>query len=297
MPPPPRGAKRAPDERRDGPVAAGAVLAGQAVTAPAVGRFEAALPASTPPRPGVIPYLTAGFPERDDTVSLLLACQRAGSLAVEVGIPFSDPLADGPTIQRSGWRALERGMTPRLALTHVARARAAGLTLPVAVMTYINPVLAMGAEAFATACAAQGVDGVIVPDLPADEAGILASALGEHGLCHIPLVAPTTPTERVARVAATARGFVYCVGVTGTTGARESVTPEALDLLDRVRSVSRLPRALGFGISRAGHLDALAGRCEAVVVGSALLDAIQGAAGRDPSGVVESFVRGLLGET
>jgi tryptophan synthase alpha chain len=257
------------------------------------GRFEAAFAARpSGALPGVIPYLTAGFPGLVDTVGLLLACQRAGSLAVEVGIPFSDPLADGPTIQRSGWRALQQGMTAGLAIRQVAEARSAGLTLPLAVMTYINPVLAMGAEAFASACAAAGVDGVIVPDLPADEAAVLAGTLGRHGLAHIPLVAPTTPTSRLARIAATAAGFVYCVSVTGTTGARDQVGPAALDLLDRVRSVSDLPRALGFGISRVEHVRSLAGHCEAVVVGSALLDAIGGVEG-DPVAAAEAFVRGL----
>ena len=135
---------------------------------------------------------------------------------------------------------------------------------------------------------------MIVPDLPVEEAAGLAASLGAHGLAHIPLVAPTTPTSRVARVAATAAGFVYCVSVTGTTGARASVSPAALDLLERVRSVSTLPRALGFGISRPEHLEALAGRCEAVVVGSALLDAI--ASGEDdPGATAERFVRELRG--
>jgi tryptophan synthase alpha chain len=259
------------------------------------GRFEVAFAArSGDERPGIIPYVTAGYPGLDDTAPLLLACQRAGSLAAEVGIPFSDPLADGPTIQRTGWRALEQGMTPARAIAQVAEARAAGLTIPVAVMTYINPVLAIGVEALAAACAGAGVDGMIVPDLPVEEAAGLATALGRHGLAHIPLVAPTTPTPRVARVAATAAGFVYCVSVTGTTGARERVSPAALDLLERVRSVTALPRALGFGISRPEHVAALAGHCEAVVVGSALLDAIAGG-GEEPTVTAERFVRGLRG--
>jgi tryptophan synthase alpha chain len=264
------------------------------VTGVTTGRFEAAFAARAGGEPpGIIPYITAGFPGPDDTAPLLLACQRAGSLAVELGVPFSDPLADGPTIQRTGWRALEQGMTPARAIAQVAEARAAGLTLPLAVMTYVNPVLAMGAEAFATACAAAGADGVIVPDLPAEEAAGLAATLGAHRLAHIPLVAPTTPTARLARVAATAAGFVYCVSVTGTTGARASVNPAALDLLERVRSVSGLPRALGFGISRPEHVAALTGHCEAVVVGSALLDAIGGA--DDPAATAEAFVRALRG--
>jgi tryptophan synthase alpha chain len=265
------------------------------VTAATAGRFEAAFAArGAGERPGIIPYVMAGFPGPGDTAPLLLAYERAGSLAAEVGIPFSDPLADGPTIQSTGWRALEQGMTPARAIAQVAEARAAGLTIPVAAMTYINPVLAMGVEAFAAACAAAGIDGVIVPDLPVDEAAGLAASLGAHGLAHIPLVAPTTPTSRVARVAATAAGFVYCVSVTGTTGARDRVSPAALDLLARVRSVTDLPRALGFGISRPEHVEALTGHCEAVVVASALLDAI-GTGGDDPGATAERFIRGLRG--
>ncbi|HYA01045.1 MAG TPA: tryptophan synthase subunit alpha [Candidatus Binatia bacterium] len=263
---------------------------------PGAERFQRAFgarPAGQPP--GVIPYATAGFPERADTTRLLLAFQAAGALAVEVGIPFSDPLADGPTIQRTGWRALEQGMTPALAITQVGQARSAGLSVPLAVMTYVNPVLAMGLERFVDACAEAGVDGVIVPDLPVEEASDLAASLGRRGLAHIPLVAPTTPTARLARVAATAAGFVYCVSVTGVTGARARINPGALLLLDRVRLVTALPRALGFGISQPEHVAGLSGRCEAVVVASALLDAIAADPQRDAAEVAQAFVRWLRG--
>ncbi len=163
-------------------------------------------------------------------------------------------------------------------------------------MTYVNPVLSMGLEEFATGCAEAGADGVILVDVPVEEAADLAAALGRHGLAHIPLVAPTTPTERLQRVAATASAFIYCVSVTGTTGARDRVSSRAFDLLARVRSVSPLPRALGFGISRPEHLAALAGRCEAVVVGSALIDSLERASDHDAERVAEFFVRNLRSE-
>ncbi|MGI8847058.1 MAG: tryptophan synthase subunit alpha [Candidatus Dormibacteria bacterium] len=236
-------------------------------------RFTQAFAATTDL--GVIAYVTAGFPGRDDTASLLLACQDAGCLAVEVGIPFSDPLADGPVVQRTGWRALGNGMTLAIALRQVEEARAAGLAIPVAVMTYINPVLSYGVERFASHALRVGADAVIVPDLPADEAVDVAAAVTGVGLAHVPLVAPTTTTARLTRVAAAASGFIYCVGVTGVTGARDTVDLAGLDLLERVRGVSPLPRALGFGISRGEHLAALRGRCEAAVIGSALLSAIE----------------------
>lgn len=243
--------------------------------------------------PGVIPYFTAGYPRFGDTASLLLAAERAGCLAVEVGIPFSDPLADGPTVQRTGWQALQQGMTLPAALEQVREARDAGLRLPVAVMTYVNPVLSRGLDRFAQEAAECGVDGVIAPDLPADEASSLRLALAGCGLVLIPLVAPTTPESRLARIVEGAGGFVYCVGVVGVTGARDALAPEALRLLESVRRLTSLPRALGFGISRREHLEALAGRTEAVVIGSALLDAI----GRDPSRPVaaaEEFLRSVL---
>jgi tryptophan synthase alpha chain len=222
----------------------------------------------------VIPYFTAGFPRRDSTASLLLAAQEAGCIAVEVGIPFSDPLADGPTIQRTGWSALQQGMTLPLAIEQTAEARSRGLRLAVAFMTYVNPVLSHGVDAFARDAAGCGADGVIVPDLPAEEAHELRAALQAQGLALIPLIAPTTPRERIARCVDGAAGFVYCVGVTGVTGARPAVAEDALRLLAAVRTVTPLPRALGFGISRPEHVRALAGHAEAAVVGSALLEAI-----------------------
>lgn len=243
--------------------------------------------------PGLIPYLTAGFPERDSTAALLLAAQEGGALAVEVGIPFSDPLADGPTIQRSGSRALHNGMTLQLAIEQVAEARTGGLGIPVAAMTYINPVLAYGMGRFMHEAREAGVDGLIVPDLPLDEAdGVREEAQGS-GLALIPMVAPTTPAERLQRITESASGFVYCVSVTGVTGARDSLPPEALELLDHVRSVSSVPRALGFGLSRHEHLQALQGHAEAAAVGSALIDAVD-AAPENAAATVERFCRTLI---
>jgi tryptophan synthase alpha chain len=243
--------------------------------------------------PALIPYVTAGFPHRDDTLAVLLAAQEAGCAAAEVGIPFSDPLADGPSVQRAGWQALRNGMTTMLAMEQVAAARAAGVTIPLALMTYINPVLSHGLDAFCRDAASAGVDGIIAPDLPADEAAPLRRAAESHDLALIPLVAPTTPTARVELACRGATGFVYCVGVVGTTGARADIAPEAFELLERVRSCTVLPRAIGFGLSRHEHLVALRGRCEAAVVGSALLDAMaaqpeQGAA------AASTFLRGML---
>lgn len=257
-------------------------------------RLRAALTAArTDGLPALIPYLTAGFPRRDDTVAVLLAVQETGCAAAEIGIPFSDPLADGPTVQRAGRRALRNGMTARLAIDQAAAARAAGVTLPLALMTYINPILSMGLDQFCAAAADAGVEALIVPDLPVDEADETHAHAATHGLALIPMVAPTTTDARIERACRTAAGFIYCVSVTGTTGARSDVGIEAFDLLDRVRTHTTLPRAMGFGLSRHEHLRALQGRAEAAVVGSALIDAMA-ARPDDGATAAADFLRGML---
>jgi tryptophan synthase alpha chain len=258
------------------------------------GAFAARADAASP---GLIPYFTAGYPHHDSLAELLLCAQRTGCIAAEIGIPFSDPLADGPTIQRTGQVALGNGMTltTALAQTHVARAR--GVAIPLALMTYVNPVLSFGINEFARAASAAGVDGVILPDLPLDEADDVRRAMHSAGVVVIPLLAPTTTADRLARICSTAAGFVYCVGVTGVTGARRTIADEAIALLDSVGKVTSLPRALGFGLSTHEHLTALRGHAEAAVVGSALLDRI----GDDPDGAgavaaAEGFLNAMIGD-
>jgi tryptophan synthase alpha chain len=263
---------------------------------PPVTRFDAvfsARPATAPP--GLIPYFSAGYPHRESIVGLLLAAQRAGCIAAEVGIPFSDPLADGPTIQRTGQVAIANGMTLALALEQVLAARGGGVSMPLAVMTYVNPVLSFGVDAFARAAAEAGVDGVILPDLPLDEATGVRATMHTAGVAVIPLVAPTTTPERLARICSTAAGFVYCVGVTGVTGARREISDDALALLDAVRKLTPVPRALGFGLATHEHLRALHEHAEAAVVGSALLDAIGAAATDDAEAVAERFLLTMQG--
>jgi tryptophan synthase alpha chain len=260
-------------------------------------RFDAAFAArAAGSLPALIPYFTAGYPELESTVSLLLSAQQAGCVAAEIGIPFSDPLADGPTIQRTGQVALGNGMTLAIALTQLRTARASGLTMPIAVMTYVNPVLSFGLDAFAREAAGAGADGVILPDLPLDEAADVRDAMHGAGVAVIPLVAPTTPPDRLARICATAAGFVYCVAVTGVTGARRTVGDDAITLLDSVRGLTPLPRALGFGLATHEHLAALQGHAEAAVVGSALLDSIS-VAPNDAVGQAERFLHAMLGDS
>jgi tryptophan synthase alpha chain len=265
------------------------------VTATPVTRFDAAFAARSPNQPpGLIPYFTAGYPHLESTNDLLVAAQEVGCVAIEVGIPFSDPLADGPTIQRTGQVALGNGMTPAHALEQVRAARRGGLTVPVAVMTYVNPVLSFGVDEFASEAARAGVDGVIVPDLPLDEAASVRASMHAAGVALIPMVAPTTTPDRLARICSTAAGFVYCVSRTGVTGARTSIAGEAITLLESVRALTSLPRALGFGLSTHAHLSALHGHAEAAVVGSALLDSIVSSPD-DAAGTAARFLRAMMG--
>ncbi|MBV8527771.1 MAG: tryptophan synthase subunit alpha [Candidatus Dormibacteraeota bacterium] len=263
------------------------------VAAPGTRFADAFAARETDALPGLIPYFTAGFPALESTVPLLIAAQETGCLAAEVGIPFSDPLADGPTIQRSGTRALRNGMTLHIAVRQIRAAREAGVTIPLAPMTYVNPILAYGPAAFMADLRAAGADGLIVPDLPDDEAGDVRDVAHAHGLAFIPLVAPTTTGSRLAHIAAHASGFVYCVAVTGVTGARAALAAEALQLLDRVRACTPLPRALGFGLRTHEHLEQLRGHCEAAAVGSALIDAIERDE-QDAAGAAARFLRSML---
>jgi tryptophan synthase alpha chain len=234
----------------------------------------------------LIPYLMAGYPDRAGSVGQGLAYARAGAAAIEVGIPFSDPLADGPAVQRAGQAALAGGMTVGRAL-EVAAAVAEGGT-PVVLMTYVNPVLAYDERRFAADAAAAGVAGVIIPDLPAEEAEPLAGWLRSAGLDTVFLVAPTSPDSRIASIAERSSGFVYCVTVRGVTGARSELASGLEGLLARVRRATDLPVAAGFGISRPEHVRTLRGHADAAVVASALLDRIH--RGEDPVALVEELL-------
>jgi tryptophan synthase alpha chain len=234
----------------------------------------------------LIPYLMAGYPDHDGSIAQGLAYARGGASAIEVGVPFSDPLADGPTVQRAGQQALECGMTVRGAL-RVASAVAEG-GAPVVLMTYVNSVMAYGERRFAADAVAAGVAGVIVPDLPAEEAEPLASWLREAGLDVIFLVAPTSPDSRIASTAELSSGFVYCVTVKGVTGARTELTSGLHRLLGRVRAATDLPVAAGFGISRPEHIRDLRGHADAAVVASALLDRVH--RGDDPVELFEELM-------
>ena len=225
-------------------------------------------------RPGLVAFLTVGYPDVQSTLALVPALIEGGAAIIELGVPFSDPLAEGPTIQAASLRALQQGVTPHVCLDVVRQLRANGVSVPLVLMGYYNPVLAYGIEDFCRDAADAGADGLIVVDLPPEESGPLHAASVLNGLRLIYLLAPTSTDERIREVTKRASGFVYCVSVTGTTGARDELAPGVESLVTRVRSCTPLPIAVGFGISQPKHFQAVARIAEAAVIGSAIMDEI-----------------------
>jgi tryptophan synthase alpha chain len=247
-------------------------------------------------RVGLVAYVTAGDPDLERSATVLRALDRGGADVLEVGVPFSDPLADGPVIQRASERALRAGTTLARALDLVAGVRG-DLDAPVVLFTYANPVLRLGVDRFAARAAEAGVDGVLVLDLPIEEAGPLHATLAAAGLDTIFLLSPTTSDERIAAAARWGRGFLYAISRLGVTGARETIASGAEALVHRIRRHTALPVAVGFGLSRPEHVAAVGKFAEAAVVGSALVEFVAGVAGAPDLGErVAAYVRWLRGE-
>lgn len=224
------------------------------------------------PRGGtaLVCYAMGGDPTLAATEELLRAIDGEGADVIEIGLPFSDPIADGPTLQAAATRALRAGTTLARLLDSVGRLR---LRAPLVAMGYMNPVERMGTAAFASALAQAGIAGAIVPDLPLEEAGPLRGELAQAGVDLVPLIAPTTGPTRAAAIAREARGFLYYVSVTGVTGARSELPADLAARLGELRAISKVPLAVGFGISRPEQARALRGLADGVVVGSALVAA------------------------
>jgi len=239
-------------------------------------------------RAALIPYLTAGFPTPELSLETLRLMEAAGADLVEVGVPFSDPLADGPTIQRSTQSALDQGMTVPRVLEQI---HGAALQIPVVVMTYVNPVMAYGLERFVADAAAAGASGLLLTDFPAGADPRVDAVVAESPLALIRLIAPTTTPARLARAVRGASGFLYLISRLGVTGARDQVPRDLADHVARVRAVSELPLAVGFGISTPAQARATARLADGVVVGSALVEAL-GAGGL---AAAERLVRELAG--
>lgn len=231
-------------------------------------------------RAAFIPFVTGGFPDDEHCLRLIRELDQAGADLIEIGVPFSDPLADGPTIQTSSQIALEHGTTPPKVLELAARASAV-VQAPLIIMTYYNPVLRMGPERFAEAAAKAGVSGLIIPDLPPEEAGPWLEAAERSGLDTIFMATPPTPIERLGTILEHCGGFLYYVPITGVTGSGLKVDQDMLAALSRVRQASNLPVAVGFGVSKPEHAAALAPNADGVIVGSALVKMMLDADGPD----------------
>ncbi len=222
----------------------------------------------------LLPFVTAGDPDLELTEALLLAFAKAGADGFEIGVPFSDPIADGPTIQRASTRALASHTSLRRVLELVKRVRPK-LDVPLILMGYANPFFAMGEERFAAAAAEVGVDGVICPDLPPEEGELFYGALEARGVDGILLAAPTTSPERLEMLAKKTRGFLYYVALTGVTGARAAVAQDLRTGVSRARSFSDIPVCVGFGVSTPAQAHEIAGYADGVVVASAIIDRME----------------------
>jgi tryptophan synthase alpha chain len=236
-------------------------------------------------RRGLVLYLTVGYPERESALQIVPQLVAAGADMIELGVPFSDPLAEGLTIQGAAQRALQNGVTLRYCLETVRTLRERGVQVPLLLMGYLNPLLRYGIERFCSDAAAAGVDGLILPDLPPEESGELDAACRANGLDLIMFVAPTSTEQRIAHVADHASGFIYCVALKGVTGARDQVSADLPALIERVRARTETPLAVGFGISRADQARQVAQIADGVIIGSKLIDII------GQGGDVEAFVR------
>lgn len=231
-------------------------------------RIQAAF---TPGRPAFMPYSVLGYPDRATSLAVVKTLADVGADLLELGVPFSDPLADGPTIQAASQKSLENGTTLTDCLAMVREVRAQGVETPALMMGYVNPILAYGTARFVADAAEAGVDGFIIPDLPPEEAAEIEASCEAHGLALVYLLAPTSTPERIKLVAQKSRGFIYLVSLTGVTGARTELPPDLAAFVDRVRAETRLPLAVGFGIGTAEQAQAVGQLAEGVIVGSALV--------------------------
>ena len=230
-------------------------------------------------RAAFLPYFPVGYPSLDESLEVFEALAAAGADGFEIGMPFSDPLADGPTIQAATQIALDNGTTTTTALELVRTLRARGIDQPVLMFGYLNPLLAYGPERFVADARAAGADGLIVPDLPPEEAHLFTAACEREGLALVFFLAPTSNAERIQLVAQQATGFIYVVSLTGTTGARAELPADLTAFIGRVRQQTDVPLVLGFGISTPAHARAMNGLVDGFIVGSALVRAAQDGVG------------------
>ncbi|KAL2918476.1 anthranilate synthase / indole-3-glycerol phosphate synthase [Polyrhizophydium stewartii] len=242
-------------------------------------------------RPAFVAYLTAGFPERDETVDAMLGLEAGGADVIELGVPFSDPIADGPTIQDSSFAALQNGVDLPACLDYVREARARGLAVPVVFMGYYNPFLNYGEHKLMQDCKAAGVSGFIIVDLPPEEAVRFRNLASEHGLSYVPLIAPSTSDARIERLVGVATSFIYVVSTLGVTGARDSVSSDLPALVARIKKYTSLPLAVGFGVSNRDHFVHVGAHSEGVVIGSKIITTLKNAPRGQRAAAVTAFAR------
>jgi tryptophan synthase alpha chain len=244
-------------------------------------------------KPGLVVYLTAGDPSIEATRAIALAAIDAGADVIELGVPFSDPLADGPVIQRAMERALARGTRLRDVVALAKEIRAERPLAGLVIFSYLNPILRYGLARFANDAAAAGVDGVLATDLIVEEAGEYLAEMERAGLAPIFLAAPTSPDERLEAIATHSKGFVYAISRVGITGAQQSLSRDAAALVERIRRWTRLPIAVGFGISTSEHVAQVAKFADAAVIGSAIVELIERSAPEAAPGAVARYIKGL----
>jgi tryptophan synthase alpha chain len=244
-------------------------------------------------KPGLVVYLTAGDPTLDATREIALAAIDAGADVIELGVPFSDPLADGPVIQLASERAVARGTRLKDVLEIAQQIRTARSAAGLVIFSYLNPILRFGLPQFADASAAAGVDGVLVTDLIVEEADEYLSEMARVGLAPIFLAAPTSPDERLEAIAKHSKGFVYAISRVGITGKQAAMTSDAASLVARIRLYTKLPVAVGFGISNAEHVAQVAEFADAAVIGSAIVELIEKSVPDEAPAAVARFIKGL----
>jgi tryptophan synthase alpha chain len=244
-------------------------------------------------KPALVAYVTSGDPDLNTTREIVLAAIRAGAAVIELGVPFSDPLADGPVIQRASERALQHGTSLDQVLKLASEIREQSQSVGLVIFSYLNPLLQMGLEKFCKIARLAGVDGVLVTDLPVEEAGTYLAEMHKNDLAPVFLAAPTSTDDRLKRIARASRGFVYAVSRTGVTGTRKQLPEDAQSLVKRLRKFTPLPIAVGFGISTPEQFAAVGGYADAAVVGSAIVETIERNPGKEAQSVAE-FVGRLL---
>jgi tryptophan synthase alpha chain len=244
-------------------------------------------------KPGLVIYLTAGDPSIEATRQIAIEAIDAGADVIELGVPFTDPLADGPVIQRASERAVAKGTTLKDVLALAKEIRAARPQAGLIIFSYLNPILRYGLARFADDAKAAGADGALVTDMIVEESGELLAELDRVGLVHIFLAAPTSPDARLEAIATHSKGFIYAISRVGITGKQQSMTGDAQALVDRIRRWSKLPVAVGFGVSNAQHVAQVGEFADAAVIGSAIVELIERSAPGEAPGAVARFIKGL----